>query len=391
MSGPAFPRRFPEGRSGDAAGMTLIEASAGTGKTRILTGMVAGLVAVEHRRLAEILVVTFTRAATAELRDRIRETLRSTHRGTLDGESPAGSQAEELLARWRQDSDFRPEEATRRLEAAILDIDRANVFTIHGFCQRVLSDLAFDGGFPFGFEVSGDDADLVGRAARDFWRRRMYTASRTLAGYAVDKGFRPDDLFAWVRKWRGKPDLRIVGGEPLQVPVEGREAAWLSVLAEVRSEWEQHREGFCAEVLDGPWLNRRRYARPRVEREVTALEAALGGPDPLLPKEGFFGRYGAEVLATACKKGHTLRRIRSSPPWIGWRRRVRSCARPSMPGSRGPGARSWTRWGSRSAAASSRTGASPTTTSCSSSTARCGARTANALPGASGRTTRWRS
>ena len=306
MSGSALGRRGGVGLSGEAAGMTLIEASAGTGKTRTLTGIVAGLVVGQARRLDEILVVTFTRAATAELRDRIRDTLRSAHRAVVAGEAPEASQAAELLAGWREDAGFDPEAAARRLEAALQDIDRANVFTIHGFCQRVLADLAFDGGFPFGFEVSGDAADLVARAARDFWRRRMYAASRVLAGYAADHGFRPDDLAAWVGRWRAKPDLRLKGGEPLDVPVESREAAWQAVREEVEAVWERHRETFLDEVRNGSWLNRGKYRAPRTESELAEIAALLDDPEPLLPEPGLFGRYGATALADACKRGGTL-------------------------------------------------------------------------------------
>ena len=306
MSTPVLADASGEGLAVGAGSMTLIEASAGTGKTRELTGIVARLVVEDHRRLDEILVVTFTRAATAELRDRIRDTLRSTHRAVVAGEAPEASQAAELLAGWREDAGFDPEAAVRRLEAALQDIDRANVFTIHGFCQRVLADLAFDGGFPFGFEVSGDDAEIVARASRDFWRRRMYAASKVLAGYTADNGFRPDDLAAWVGRWRAKPDIRLKGGEPLDVPVESREAAWQGVLDGVRAEWERHRERFRSEVLDGDWLNRRRYARPRVERELAALEKLLDESEPLLPEPERFGRYGATVLADACRRGKTL-------------------------------------------------------------------------------------
>ena len=286
--------------------MTLIEASAGTGKTRELTGIVARLVVQERRRLDEVLVVTFTRAATAELRERIRETLRSARRGFATGRADEGSQAAELLAAWREDAGIDPEVAARRLDAALQDIDRANVLTIHGFCQRVLADLAFDGGFPFEFEVSGDQGDLVAEAARDFWRRRMYTASRTLAAYAAENGFRPDDLAAWVRQWRAKPDLRIDGGEPLDHPVEAQEAAWRGVMQEVRAEWSKHREAFLDEVRNGSWLNRGMYRAPRTAADLDAIETRLADPDPLLPPAGLFGRYGAEALAAACKKGEVL-------------------------------------------------------------------------------------
>ena len=313
MSGPVLARRCAEALSGEAAGMTLIEASAGTGKTRTLTGIVAGLVVQAHRRLDEILVVTFTRAATAELRDRIRDTLRSARRAVAaaSGESASdeereGSQAADLVADWRKDAGFDPQAAARRLEAALEDIDRANVFTIHGFCQRVLADLAFDGGFPFGFEVSGDGSESVAVAARDFWRRRMYAASRLLAGYAADNGFRPDDLAGWVGSWRAKPDLRLRGGEPLDVPVESREAAWRAALEEFGRVWEEHRETFLDEVRNGSWLNRGKYRAPRMESELAAITALFTSPDPLLPEPGLFGRYGAAALADACKQGHTL-------------------------------------------------------------------------------------
>ena len=307
MRGPPVTAR--DGLAGGAAGTTLIEASAGTGKTRELTGIFARLVVMDRRRIDELLVVTFTRAATAELRDRIRDTLRSLRRAVEDGSAEEGSQAEELLAGWRRDAGFDREEALRRLGAALEDIDRANVLTIHGFCQRVLSDLAFDGGFPFGFEVSGDDAEIVTRSARDSWRRRIYPASSLLAAYAMENGFRPDHLAAWVGKWRAKPDLRLKGGEPLDVPIESLLASWQGVLAEVATAWEQHREALRDEVLNGSWLNRGKYRSPRTESELAAIAALLTEPEPLLPPDGLFGRYGARALAEACKKGSSLPQV----------------------------------------------------------------------------------
>ena len=306
MTGPVVFREVAGGLARGDADMTLVEASAGTGKTRALTGIVAELVAKEGRRLDEILVVTFTRAATAELRERIRDTLRAAREAAENGPAAAGSQAEELLAGWSRDAQFDRSAAARRLEAALEEIDRANVHTIHGFCQRVLADLAFDGGFPFGFEVSGDDTELVAEAARDFWRRRMFPASRTLARFAYANGFRPESLAGWVRQWRAKPDLRIVGGEPPAVPIEDAEAAWKGVLAEVRTAWEEHRETFLRDVLDGAWLHRGRYRAPRTRSELDAIEALLAAPEPDLPEPGRLERYGEAALAAACKRGHDL-------------------------------------------------------------------------------------
>ena len=351
----------------DRGGTTFIEASAGTGKTRALTTLVARLVIEEGRQLDEILVVTFTRAATAELRDRIRRVLRAVlgavrardpagdrgsptsepgaqapgagaqapragtqapepeaenrasavlaaeAEGSTESAFPAGSgrnevnpQARELLEAWERKGGEIDRALARRLEAAMRDIDRANVHTIHGFCQRVLADLAFESGFPFGFEVSGGDVEIVAGAVRDFWRRRLYPASMLVTRYAVESGFLPAELTTWVSARRAKTGVTMVGGDPLAEPIEAREAAWREVFEAVRAEWDEGRNGFRAEMLEGPWLNRSRYKRPRTARELAAIEALLAAPDPWLPEEGELGRYGRETLSRACKKNFTL-------------------------------------------------------------------------------------
>ena len=178
MNAAAASARTPLDLPLDGGGTTFIEASAGTGKTHALTTLVARLVLEEEWSIDRILVVTFTRAATAELRDRIRRVLGVTlaavrmrvHETGLDAaapccdtaapdpeavepgiDPPGPGAARRMGAAGKRGADF--VRAARRLEAAMHDIDRANVFTIHGFCQRVLADLAFESGFPFGCEV----------------------------------------------------------------------------------------------------------------------------------------------------------------------------------------------------------------------------------------------
>ena len=298
----------------DGGGTTFIEASAGTGKTHALTTLVARLVLEEARPLDRILIVTFTRAATAELRDRIRRVLRvllaAVRARVADGdvvEPEADPQARELLAVWERrvgKVDFAP--AARRLEAAMHDIDRANVFTIHGFCQRVLADLAFESGFPFGCEVSGDDGEMVVGAVRDFWRRRLYPASMLLMRHAVEHGFMPDGLAAWVSERRAKVGAELVGCDAPTEPVEASEAAWHEVFESVRIEWEHCRNAFHADILEGSWLSRRSYRVPRATSELADFEALFTASEPWLPAPNACARYGREQLDRACKKGHAL-------------------------------------------------------------------------------------
>ena len=329
----------------DGSATTFIEASAGTGKTRALTTLVARLVIEEGRPLDRILVVTFTRAATAELRDRIRRVLgatlaaarsrgvegsgvegsgvegsgvegsgvegngsaapasgRDAHGMHAGPEAAADSQASELLAAWEGRGGVVDPALVRRLEAAMRDVDRANIHTIHGFCQRVLVDHAFESGFPFGFEVHGGDGETVARAVRDSWRRRLYPASTFLTRYAVDHGFLPEEVAAWVSSRRAKSGVAIVGGDPLERPIEHHEAAWREAFDATRAVWEACRDDFLAEMLEGSWLSRSRYRPPSTKRQLAAIEALLSAPEPGLPEPGVFGRYGREQLSQACKR-----------------------------------------------------------------------------------------
>ena len=122
-------------------GTSLIEASAGTGKTFTIAGLFLRLILEKDLSVRQILVVTYTVAATEELRQRIRQTL-----------------AKALLA-FRQDASEDPflrallkkhagrrEDLAARLDRALYGFDEAPIFTIHGFCQRVLKDRAFETG-----------------------------------------------------------------------------------------------------------------------------------------------------------------------------------------------------------------------------------------------------
>ena len=131
------------------AGTMLIEASAGTGKTFTISGLVLRLL-LERPELTidRILVTTFTELATAELRGRIRGFLRR----AIDAFRARKTDDKFLADLLEKHPDERA--ATSRLEAALVNFDEAPIFTIHGFCRRVLAERAFESGTLF-------DAELV--------------------------------------------------------------------------------------------------------------------------------------------------------------------------------------------------------------------------------------
>jgi len=151
-------------------GRHLIEASAGTGKTYNITRIYLRLLLERELKVEEILLMTFTKDATQELRGRIDAFIR------------------ESLTNWQKlcesDSYFKviskrvsPNEQESHdkiqflLKRALLFLDEAAIFTIHGFCQRALTQHAFTSGLPFNANMSTNSNELILEACQDWYRQ----------------------------------------------------------------------------------------------------------------------------------------------------------------------------------------------------------------------------
>lgn len=149
-------------------GVTVLEASAGTGKTYTIAGLVIRWVAETRLRLPNLLVVTFTRAATAELRDRVRQRLvAATDHLEAAQEGTAPDTDDEVL---RLLADVAPDEVARRrrrLARALTDIDVATISTIHGFCQHVLDGLGLASDLERGADLVDDHRELIEEVVDD--------------------------------------------------------------------------------------------------------------------------------------------------------------------------------------------------------------------------------
>jgi len=132
------PRRFDP--FGDMpAGTVVLEASAGTGKTHTIATLTTRYVAEGVAALPEIMLVTFGRAATSELRDRVRERLVATERA-LRGPDPA-DHPDALVAFLAAVDDAELARRRERLRVALSQLDAATITTTHGFCQQMLTAL----------------------------------------------------------------------------------------------------------------------------------------------------------------------------------------------------------------------------------------------------------
>ena len=188
-------------------GIHLIEASAGTGKTHTIAGLYVRLILEEAIPVREILVVTFTLAATAELQDRIRRKLRN----ALDAFSRGSSDDPFLQALIKNYPNAIAQKVVMgHLHAAIRDFDEAAIFTIHGFCQRMLHENAFESGALFDTELVTDQQKLIEEIVQDFWRTHFYDALPEFVWYAFRKGCDLSSFLALTKNSISNPDIRII-------------------------------------------------------------------------------------------------------------------------------------------------------------------------------------
>ncbi|MDQ6993044.1 MAG: exodeoxyribonuclease V subunit beta [Mariprofundus sp.] len=155
----------------DLQGIKLVEASAGTGKTYAIGNLYLRMVLAGFK-VGQILVVTYTKAATEELRGRIRLRL---HQALLHLQQPEVEIEDEFLNLWLASlSGAQKLEIALQLKLAVNSMDEAAIYTIHGFCQRTLTENAFNSRQPFDVEMITDDSALWDQALKDWWRKHAY-------------------------------------------------------------------------------------------------------------------------------------------------------------------------------------------------------------------------
>ncbi len=169
-------------------GRNLVDASAGTGKTYAIATLFIRLLLETEHQPNQLLVVTFTEAATAELRDRIRKRVREcldAARSSLEGAADLDPTLLEIMARA---GDRR--RVVRRLREALYDFDSVEISTIHGFCQRMLMERALESDVTFNSQLYGDARPLIDELILDFWATHAGPAAPELLAHMRSDGSR---------------------------------------------------------------------------------------------------------------------------------------------------------------------------------------------------------
>ncbi|WP_328398267.1 UvrD-helicase domain-containing protein [Nocardia sp. NBC_00416] len=302
-------------------GTTVLEASAGTGKTYAIVGLAVRYVAEAGIDISRLLLVTFSRAATQELRERTRERFVAVAAALADPDT-ARTASDELV---RHLADAAPEEVglrRARLRSALSDFDAGVIATTHSFCQRMLAELGLAGDLDPGARVVEEADDLVRTVVDDLYLSRY---SRTPAPFSVKQAQR--FAFAAVRDRQAHlaPDTDEVSAQRV------------AFAAAVRAETERRKRlsglrdfddllillrDILADPARGPAACRRIRDRHQVvlvdEFQDTdplqweILRRAFHGHNTLVlvgdPKQAIYAFRGAEVLSYLDAVGHATDR-----------------------------------------------------------------------------------
>ena len=284
-------------------GVRLLEASAGTGKTFALAHLVLRLISEEQLELRRLLVVTFTEAAAAELRDRIGRRLQEAL-DVLERTEDSDGDGDAVLLDWRRRRGPGPHDQLRaRLLLALEELDGADITTIHGFCYRNLSRHALEAGRPPDPELETDSDTTLQQVAHDYWQQQVLPLPMALLGGLGQKQVNPERVRQLVASLDGDPALDL---EPLPTELnldhplaEQLPALWRQRWDHFQDLWQAHSRTLIEDFLSAAaeWhglgvtskIYPRRFGKDRCE-PVESLIAAGGtegdyravAADPLL-------------------------------------------------------------------------------------------------------------
>ncbi|EPK8085486.1 exodeoxyribonuclease V subunit beta [Citrobacter freundii] len=255
-------------------GERLIEASAGTGKTftiaalylRLLLGLGGSAAFPRPLTVEELLVVTFTEAATEELRGRILSNIHELRiaclRETTD--NPLYARLLDEIADKKQ--------AAQWLLLAERQMDEAAVFTIHGFCQRMLSLNAFESGMLFEQQLIEDESLLRYQACADFWRRHCYPLPRDIAQVVFETWKGPQALLRDIDRYLQGEAPVIKAPPPDDETLASRHEQILARINQIKQQWRDSVDELDG-LLEASGIDRRKFNRANQGKWIEKISA----------------------------------------------------------------------------------------------------------------------
>lgn len=283
-------------------GINLVEASAGTGKTYNITSLYIRLLIEHEVPVSKILVVTYTEAATKELKDRLLGRIRDSIAVLKAGE--VSNDNDKFLIDLLANVDD-PEKAIVLLEQAIRSFDESAVYTIHGFCYQALQEQAFDSRSMYDAEMIGDDSELVQEAVDDYWRKWIGEASHQpkkepLLKLLRRKKVTPDSLANDLGSYVGKPYLKVLPENLDTDEFYNRLYDLWDLFEHIQQMWNNRREDIY-DILNCGHLAS--YTENKLDKWFGYMDEFMESETPLLETFTQFYRFQQSKIDTSLKKG----------------------------------------------------------------------------------------
>lgn len=249
--------------------LNLIEASAGTGKTYNIQNLFARLIIEKNYTVNSILVVTFTEAATKELKDRIRKILNDLlvflETGTV--QSDQKERIEKLSERFSTPDIYKRKHIIKN---ALSNFDEASIYTIHGFCSKMLNQCAFETSSLFNTTLENNPNTMIREIIEDYWRTNFYKIDILTKIVFEYKKITIDKLYNFIIKILQKQGLKLI---PSKIsPINFQNLS--EIYQRLKEEWDFNE---IISILNGAKLNQATYKPVKIQKAAENMEYFLNG------------------------------------------------------------------------------------------------------------------
>jgi len=291
------------------SGINLIEASAGTGKTYAIASLYLRLLVEQELLPEQILVVTYTEAATQELRSRIRNRIRDALE-VMEGGKTTDAFLEEL---YKKASETGMKRVRALFERALGAFDTASIFTIHGFCLRALQDNAFESGSLYDTELVTDQTGLLRDIVEDFWRMHFFREPAPLLGYTLRNRHSPETFISLLKNLHAGSGVEVIPAfSDEEVITLDKECS--AAYAETTALWREQREEVTQLLRSDKGLKRSQesYRADLLEPLFADMDVFVAGGNPY----DLFGDF-KKFTASAIIEGTKLKNTPPDHPLFG--------------------------------------------------------------------------
>ena len=298
--------------SQNLTGRLMIRASAGTGKTWTICSLVIRLITEENQSVSQMLIVTFTKAATAEMRHKIYQRLLEslTELSSLSPTDPFIIRLIEQL----QKKGISTKIAIDRLKQAIYEFDQLFISTIHGFCKKLLSDFAFSAQRPFVLSIEENTASVIHQIASDFWRKRLLSlthlsTTETLfyQRFIHDMGtLLPGSLTTFFSRHLAKPYLNV--DQPETSDWESPACQYTEAFTDCLPLWEMYQDDIRVALQSAfdETVSKTYYQAKTVNRLFSDLTRLFARKDPAFIACEQMNHIDKDYIQSKLKKGKNL-------------------------------------------------------------------------------------